>query len=159
MGRVGGGTSVNSIPFESWMEVDLRSESPARLAHIDSLLHRSAQRALDEANAERRGGPVLTVEVELVGSRPSGEVSPGRPLVQRAIAVTRALGLDPILARASTDANVPIALGVPAITIGAGAVSGGTHAPEEWLVNRNGPRGIQRALLILLAQSGLAASD
>jgi len=155
VGRMGGGTSVNSVPFEAWMEVDMRSESPARLKGIDSIFHASMQRALGEENAGRRRGEALTVKVELVGDRPSGVGDASDPFVLRAQAVTRHMGLDPSLEFSSTDSNIPIARGIPAITIGGGGVSGNAHAPEEWWLNQNGPRGIKRALLIVLAQAGV----
>ncbi len=157
VGRIGGGTSVNSIPYESWMEVDLRSEEQWALLALDSLFHEAMERAEWEANQVRRRGDLLTVEVEMIGSRPSGEIAPSDPFIQRAIAATRALGMEPTLGRSSTDSNVPIALGIPSMTIGGGGASGRAHSPDEWFLNRDGPRGIQRALLIMVAQAGLAS--
>ena len=156
VGVVTGGTSVNSIPFEASMLVDMRSESQERLLVIDTLFHRAIRRAVTEMNASRRSGPAVTVEIAMIGDRPSGEVAEDAPLVQRAVAATRLLGLEPALGRSSTDSNIPISLGVPAITIGGGGHGGGGHSPGEWFINENGPRGIQRALLILVAQAGLA---
>jgi len=155
VGRIGGGTSVNSIPFEAWIEVDMRSESQQRLMQIDSLFQATVQRALREYNLMPHDGEDLTVDVQLVGDRPSGEVAERAPLVQRAIAVTQYLGSSPRLDRSSTDANVPIARGIPAITIGAGGESANAHSLNEWWINRNGPRGIQRILLITLLEAGL----
>ncbi|WP_332367551.1 M20/M25/M40 family metallo-hydrolase [Spirosoma telluris] len=86
VGRIGGGTSVNSIPFASWMEVDMRSEIPENLVLIDSLLKASVQKALEENNQMRRSGPALTVEFERIGERPSGELAETLPLVQRSMA-------------------------------------------------------------------------
>ena len=156
VGVVTGGTSVNSIPFEASMLVDMCSESQERLLVIDTLFHRAIRRAVTEMNASRRSGPAVTVEIAMIGDRPSGEVAEDAPLVQRAVAATRLLGLEPALGRSSTDSNIPISLGVPAITIGGGGHGGGGHSPGEWFINENGPRGIQRALLILVAQAGLA---
>jgi acetylornithine deacetylase/succinyl-diaminopimelate desuccinylase-like protein len=155
VGRMGGGTSVNSIPFEAWMEVDMRSESPVRLRGIDSIFQAAMQRALEEENAGRTRGQALTVKVELVGDRPSGVGDGTIPFVLRAQAVTRHIGLEPQLQFSSTDSNIPIAKGIPAITIGGGGVSGNSHAPEEWWLNQNGTRGIKRALLIVLAEAGV----
>ncbi len=155
VGRIGGGTSVNSVAFEAWMEVDMRSESQAALMRIDSLFRASVQQALREQNDLRRRGDALTVKVELVGDRPSGETPPTAPFVRRADAATRALGLTPELQISSTDSNIPIARGIPAITIGGGGRAGEAHAPGEWWINDNGPRGIQRALLILIAEAGV----
>ncbi len=156
VGRIGGGTSVNAVAFQGWMEVDMRSESPRSLMAIDSILHASVQKALEEENAGRKRGDALTVKLELVGDRPSGEIDPGVPFVQRAQAVTRQLGLEPELEISSTDSNIAISKGIPAITIGSGGKAGNAHAPEEWWLNDKGPRGIQRALLIVLAEAGLA---
>lgn len=154
VGRIGGGTSINSIPFEAWMEVDMRSESPARLAGIDSIFRASIPRALEEENAIRRDGPPLTVDVELVGDRPSGTVAEDAPLVQRAVAATEAFGVEPRLAISSTNANIPIAMGIPAVTLGRGGDGGEGHAPGEWWRNEDGTRAIKRALVVLLVEAG-----
>ena len=156
VGRIGGGTSVNSIPFESWMEIDMRSESPASLDVIDAALRAAVQRALDEENELRRDGEPLTVDLDQIGNRPSGELPDDLPLIQRAIAATLQFGSDARLGRSSTDSNVPIALGVPAVTIGRGGEGGNGHAPNEWWINKNGHLAIQRALLLLVAEAGLA---
>ncbi len=116
VGRIGGGTSVNSIAFESWMEVDMRSEIPENLNQVDSLLRASAQQALQEHNAMRRMGPALTVDITKIGDRPSGELPESLPLVQRSMAAVTHFGITPTLSRGSTNSNIPIAKGVPAIT-------------------------------------------
>lgn len=154
VGVIGGGTSVNAIPFESSMEVDMRSVSPERLAGVDALFHGAVRRALEEQNALRRSGPALTVDVDLVGDRPSGSLDPFIPLVQRAQAAVRYFGLSPSLGTGSTDSNIPISRGLPAITIGRGGVGGGAHSPGEWWLNQDGTRAIKNALLILLAEAG-----
>lgn len=156
VGVIGGGTSVNAIPFESWMEVDMRSESPEKLKGIDALLQAAVQRALREENAIKRAGPDLTVTVKLVGDRPSGRTEATTPLVQRAMAVTQYVQAEPMLSASSTDANIPIAKGVPAITIGSGGVGGGAHSLNEWWLNDKGVLGMERILLVLLAEAGLA---
>ena len=156
VGVIGGGTSVNAIPFESWMEVDMRSESPEQLAGIDKLLQAAVQRAMKEENDMKRSGPDLTVDVKLVGDRPSGRVEPTVPLVQRAMAVSKFLGVEPKLSASSTNANTPIAKGIPAITIGSGGIGGGEHSLTEWWLNDKGVLGMQRILLVLLAEAGVA---
>ncbi len=156
VGRIGGGTSVNSIPFEAWMEIDMRSESPEALDEIDVLFRRTMQEGIDEENAGRVGGDELVLVLDKIGDRPSGEIADDHPFVQRAIAATTLTGGTPRLGRSSTDSNVPIALGVPAITIGGGGAGGAAHSLGEYYMNRDGPEGIQRALLILLAQAGLS---
>ena len=154
VGRLGGGTSVNSIPFEAWMEVDMRSESPESLDRIDEIFQRAMERAVDEANAQRREGDELTLELELIGNRPSGEIAADDPFVLRAGAATEFLGVEPTLGRSSTDSNIPISKGIPSITIGGGGMASGAHSPGEWFINLDGPLGIKRALLITLAQAG-----
>jgi acetylornithine deacetylase/succinyl-diaminopimelate desuccinylase-like protein len=142
--RIGGGTSVNAIPEEAWMAIDLRSEGQAELLALES-----AVRAAAEAAARRAGG--LAVEIEIIGDRPAGATPADSPLVEAALAATRAVGAHPELASSSTDANVPMSLGIPAITVGAGGESGGVHTVEEWYANTDGARGIERALLTLVA--------
>ncbi len=159
VGVLEGGTSVNSIPFEVSRDVDMRSEPPASLERIDAALHDAVARAQTEENAGRRRGEEGTAEMVLIGDRPSGEVAEEESIVQRAVAVSRMLGIEPRLGRGSTDSNIPISLGIPAITIGGGGVGGDAHALTEYFINRDGPLGIQRALLILLAQAGLAVAS
>jgi acetylornithine deacetylase/succinyl-diaminopimelate desuccinylase-like protein len=156
VGSVQGGTSINSIPAEVSMQVDMRSESQERLVEVDSIFHRSINKAVAEMNLTRRAGPPLTVDIKLIGDRPSGEIDSHEILVQRAIASTELLGMTPVLSRSSTDSNIPISLGIPSITIGGGGIGVASHSPDEYYINRNGPRGIKRALLILLSQAGLA---
>lgn len=155
VGRIGGGTSVNSIPFEAWAEVDMRSQSQQRLLEIDSIFRATVQLALAEQNAGIRDGEPLSVTVDLVGDRPSGATVPGTPLLDRAVAVTLWSGVEPRLGSSSTDSNTPISLGIPAITIGRGGVGGDAHAPGEWWIDRDSWRAVHRALLIVLAEAGL----
>ncbi|MGD8279192.1 MAG: M20/M25/M40 family metallo-hydrolase [Gemmatimonadota bacterium] len=156
VGVVAGGTSVNSIPFEVMMEVDMRSEDPASLDRIDAAFQAAMRRGLAEENAVRRSGPALELDVEQVGDRPSGTQPASLPLVQRALAAARALGGSPSLAMSSTDSNIPISLGVPAVTIGRGGDGGGGHSPGEWWRNENGTLAIRNALLLLVSEAGLA---
>lgn len=156
IGRIGGGTSINSVPFEAWMEVDMRSEEDANLNKIDSIFRAAVQQALVEENEIRRRGDPLTVDVDLVGNRPSGRVAMDSPLIQRASAVILEFGGTPEYDSSSTNANIPFSLGVPAVTIGRGGRGGNGHAPDEWWINENGAAAIQQALLLLVAQAGLA---
>lgn len=155
VGRLGGGTSVNAIPFEAWLEVDMRSESPESLQRIEAAFVDAMQRAVAEENELRRNGAEVTVNLDKVGDRPSGEMADAHPLVQRALATSAALGTEASLGRASTNSNVPIALGVPAVTIGRGGIGGNGHAPDEYWVNRDAYLAIQRALLLTVAEAGL----
>jgi len=159
VGRIGGGTSVNSVPFESWMEIDMRSHGVETLGAIDAILQGAVQRAVAEENDLRTRGEALTVDVELVGDRPSGEIAEDDPFVQQAAAVTRALGMEPSFGRSSTDANIPISMGIPAITIGGGGQGVGAHSLDEWFRNVDGPLGVQRVLLVVLAQVGVAQAS
>lgn len=156
IGRIGGGTSVNAIPFESWAEVDLRSESPERLAAIDTMLHESFEAAVTAHSERRDRGEGLNISFELIGKRPSGKVAPDTPLIQRALAACRHLGITPELGSGSTDANVAIARGIPATTISRGGMSGGAHSLDEWWSDHEVVTGTHKALLLMLSSAGLA---
>jgi tripeptide aminopeptidase len=159
VGRMGGGTSVNSVPFEAWMEIDMRSEGDATLDAVDAILQGAVQRALAEENARRTRGEPLTVDVDMIGDRPSGVIAEDHPYIQQAAAVTRALGIEPTFSRSSTDSNIPISLGIPAMTIGGGGQGFGAHSLDEWFRNENGALGVQRVMLIVLAQVGVAQTS
>lgn len=154
VGIVGGGTSVNAIPFASYMQVDMRSESPEQLAGIDKLFQAAVQRALRQENTMKRLGPDLTVAIEMVGDRPSGSIETSNPLVQRAIAATSFVGASPALRVGSTNSNIPFSKGIPAITMGAGGKGGGAHALSEWWLDDKSHLAMQRTLLVLLAEAG-----
>jgi len=152
--RLGGGTGLNSIPQEAWLDLDLRSEDPRALAQLDVTVRAALERAADDENRRRTAGsPTLRVEIQLLGDRPSGMTPRAHPLVQAAVAANRALGRDAELASASTDANVPIALGIPAIALGAGGKAGDAHLATEWFENVEGALGIVRALLVTAAMA------
>ena len=152
VGRIGGGTSINAIPGEAWFEVDLRSEAVVPLQELEMSVRDQIERA---RHAEARTRE-LEVEVVVVGDRPAGRTPESDPLVQSAMAATRDIGLTPHLASSSTDANVPMAAGIPAIAIGAGGEAGGTHTVREWYDNRGGPAGLERVLRVVLESAGLA---
>ena len=152
--RLGGGTGLNSIPQEAWLDLDLRSEDPHALAQLDVTVRAALERAADDENRRRTAGtPPVRLEIQLVGDRPSGITPRAHPLVQAAVAVNRALGRDAELASASTDANVPIALGIPAIALGAGGKAGDAHLATEWYENVEGALGVVRALLVTAAMA------
>jgi acetylornithine deacetylase/succinyl-diaminopimelate desuccinylase-like protein len=154
---LGGGTGLNSIPREAWLDLDLRSEDAHALAQLDVTVRAALDRAADDENRRRvPGTPPLRAEFRPLGDRPSGTTPASHPLVQAALAATRALGREPELASASTDANVPIALGVPAIALGAGGRGGDAHLPTEWYENEEGALGPLRALLVAVAAAGIA---
>lgn len=160
VGRIGGGISINAIPEEGWLEVDLRSTGPTMLERFDREVRLIAQLAQHEENARRAPGAApLGVTIEPIGDRPCGETSADHPLVVTALEATRLIGREPELATASTDANVPISQGIPAIAIGAGGRGGDAHTPGEWFDNTDGPLGVARALTIVVTMAGLEASD
>lgn len=153
IGRIGGGTSVNSIPFESWMEVDMRSIDRNRLIEIDGIFKKAMQTALDEYNATGIEDEI-SLELIKIGDRPSGELALDTPLVQRAIGATTIFGYNASLTRGSTNSNIPISMGIPAVTIGRGGVGGGAHSLNEWWLNENGAEAIKLALLLTVAEAG-----
>ncbi len=156
VGRIGGGTSINSIPFEAWMEIDMRSGSQVKLDEIDAVLQEAVQTALEQENEGRADGPPLTVEVKRVGTRPAAPGDARKALVQRAMAATSALGIAPSLHISSTDSNLPISKGIPAVTMSRGGKSGGAHSLDEWWQPVDIHLGPQIGLLTILAEAGLS---
>jgi tripeptide aminopeptidase len=150
VGRIGGGTSVNSIPFEAWAEVDMRSADPASLKSLDAKFHKAVDDAVIDENA-RWGSRALTVDKQLVGDRPAGRTPGDSPLVVAAVSATKALGLPVSLDEGSTDSNIPMNMGIPAITIDGGGRGSGAHALNEAFDSTNSWQGTQRALLIAIA--------
>lgn len=156
IGMIGGGTSVNSIPFESWMEVDMRSENPKNIQILDSLLQRAIQLGLREENAIKRIGKDLAVDIQQLGNRPTGTQDTSVALIQHATAAVDFMGYKPQFVSLSTNSNIPISKGVPAITIWTGGKGGGAHSLDEWWMNDKGYLGIQATLLLLISEAGLA---
>jgi len=154
--RIGGGTSINAIPGRAWLEIDMRSEAPGALPRLEESVRAVLTRVVERENARRhKGVEPLASSVTLIGDRPGGQTQPREPLVRAAADVTFALGQKPELVGSSTDANVPMALGIPSIAIGVGGDSGGIHTTDEWYSNENGALGVERALLIVLAAAGV----
>ena len=151
VGRVGGGTSVNAIPFEAWMEVDMRSADVKELAKLHESFKRAVSDAVVEENKRWNDRGVVSVAMELVGLRPAGKTAESSPIVKTALAVNEALGLRAALGESSTDANVPMNLGIPAITIGGGGSGSGAHSLNESFDTHDSWKGTQRALLLTLA--------
>ncbi len=155
VGRIGGGTSINSIPYSAWAEVDMRSESPEKLEGIEQILLQACSKALQDQNEMKRSGPELTLKMIPVGKRPSGAINPEVSLIQNAMAAARYFGLEPRLKFGSTDASIPISKNIPAITIGRGGKGGDNHSLNEWWVNIDGHIAIQYALLVLVSEAQL----
>lgn len=156
VGRVEGGRSVNSIPSEASMEVDLRSAAEGELRRLDAFFRRAVKEAIDEENATRRpSDPLLKLKVDLIGERPMGETPADSPLVELAMEATKLLGIEPRLDQSSTDSNLPISLGIPAITLGAGGTSAFSHSLDEWYDPRGRDLGLKRGLLVILGMVGV----
>jgi len=151
VGRVGGGTSVNSIPFEGWMEVDMRSSDPASLAAVDASFQKAVDSAVSEEN-QRWGKPgMITAVKELVGDRPAGSTPENSPIVRASLEAATVLGFNANLGEGSTDSNMPMSIGVPAITIGGGGRGSDAHALTESFDTTDSWKGTQHALLVTIA--------
>jgi tripeptide aminopeptidase len=161
IGEIEGGTSVNSIPSTAHMKVDLRSESEAELATLEGLLRDAVKAGIDEEMSAARergmGGSanLLTLKINVLGVRPAGELAENSPLMAALLAADDHLGNRSRKERSSTDANIPLSMGIPAISIGAGGRSGGAHTLEEWYDPAGRDMGLQRVALTVLGVAGL----
>ncbi len=155
----GGGTSINSIPNAVWTEFDLRSEAPAELARLEAAFLALIDQAVTAENAARstRNG-AIEAELLKIGDRPAGRTDPDQELVQLARAAISAHGFQPSFEHSSTDANIPMSLGIPAIKIGSGGTGGRGHSLEEWIdvAPEQSLRGMAAGLATLLALAGMA---
>ena len=151
VGRVGGGTSVNAIPFECWMEVDMRSADKEQLDALNARYKRAVQEAVEEENKRWKGRGPVSVANEVVGYRPAGSTPANSAIVTTAIDVTRQFGATGDLSEGSTDANVPMGLGIPAITIGGGGHGTGAHALDETYDPKDSYLGTQRGIVLAIA--------
>src|SRR4051812_35813115 len=156
VGTVSGGTSVNAIAAEARMAVDMRSNSEDELLKLEARLLELVKEAVADENARWKSDK-MTVEAKLIGDRPAGIVAMDSPIVQatqRAVtAVTR--GPRPTFAGSSTDSNIAMSLGIPAVTIGGGGGGGNWHSRNEWYKPVNAWYGPQNALLTVLILTGL----
>lgn len=151
VGRIGGGTSVNSIAFESWAEVDMRSSDPRSLNAVDEKFKSAAHQALNEENSRWKDKGRIALELKMLGNRPAGETPESAPIMKTAFAVSKALGFESGVGEGSTDSNYPMSLGIPAITIGGGGKGEGAHSPEESFDITDSWKGSQRAILLAVA--------
>ena len=152
-GIIEGGSSINSIPTEARAKVDIRSELPSKIDEIASLLTSCVERALDTENDRAAGGKVVA-KIKEIGSRPGGRLADDAPILQFVRTVDSHLGIRSHLDCASTDANMPLSLGLPAISIGAGGQGGGAHTPREWFHPDGRELGLRRILLTLFLLAG-----
>ena len=158
IGQIEGGTSVNSVPHEARLKVDIRSESEDELTRLESALRECiAAGVRDEMDSSRdRSKGKLEWKVELLGSRPGGEMAPDSPLLAALRAADEVVGNQSRIERSSTDANIPLSLGIDAISIGAGGSGGGAHSLQEWYDSAGREAGLKRVLLTILGISGVA---
>jgi acetylornithine deacetylase/succinyl-diaminopimelate desuccinylase-like protein len=147
-GLIQGGTSINAIPSEARAKVDLRSESPQRMEQLAALLASSIERALEDENSRASGGRI-SGRLKEIGSRPGGALPDGSPILEYLLAVDTHLGIRSALDCSSTDANIPLSLGLPAVSIGAGGQGGGAHTTSEWFQPDGRELGLRRILLAL----------
>jgi tripeptide aminopeptidase len=159
LGQIEGGTSVNSIPYEATLKVDLRSESEDEITRMEAALRECiAAGVRDEMdNSRERARGKLEWKLNLIGSRPGGELAPDAELLTALRAADDFIGNKSRNERSSTDANIPLSMGIEAIAIGAGGNGGGAHSLEEWYEPAERELGLKRVLLTLLGVSGLAA--
>ena len=154
--RISGGTSVNTIPSEAWAEVDTRSESVDHLDLAEQRIRATLRRCVAEANEAVPDELYrLRLTISMIGNRPSGTTPADSPLVKAALAATWAVNAEPALVASSTDSNLPMSMGVPAVTLGAGGEAGGAHSLDEWYRNTAGAEGICRALYTVLLMAGV----
>ena len=158
LGQVEGGTSVNSIPFEAKLKVDLRSESEDEITRLESAFRECmATGVRDEMeNARDRTKGKLEWKVNVIGSRPGGELAADSPLLAALRAADDWTGNQSRIERSSTDANIPLSMGIDAISIGAGGNGGGAHSLQEWYEPAGRENGLKRVLLTLVGVAGVA---
>jgi tripeptide aminopeptidase len=164
VGTVRGGTSVNSIPESASGTVDLRSTDPAQLVRLEVALHRAVEDAVSHWNARAKGGAAnsekrLSFSIVKIGDRPAAALSDDSPLLDTLRAVDRHLRLRTDLRLGSTDANIPLSLGVPSLSMGAGGEGGGAHTQAEWYSAKDRETGLRRVLLFTLATTDWAAEQ
>ena len=140
VGRMGGGTSINAIASEAWLELDLRSESPQVLAELT----RTVEQLSEAANTlSGTGRPEVRMEAEVIGQRPAGELPASHPLVRLAEDCLKEQGIEPKLMIGSTDANVPLSRGLPAVVLGI-TNGAGAHTSKEFLYTEPVESGMQQ---------------
>jgi tripeptide aminopeptidase len=158
LGQVEGGTSVNSIPYEAKLKVDLRSENEDEIARMETALRECVATGVKDEmdNSRDRSRGKLEWKVNLIGSRPGGDLAADSPLLAALRSADEFVGNRSRLERSSTDANIPLSMGIDAIAVGAGGNGGGAHSLQEWYEPAGREIGLKRVLLTLLGVSGLA---
>jgi tripeptide aminopeptidase len=164
IGTVQGGTSVNSIPESATASIDFRSTSSDELLRLEVALHRAVEDAVEQTNGaaknlSHRSRGTLTFTINKIGDRPAAQLAGDSPVLEALRAVDRHLGIVTDLRLGSTDANIPIALGIPALSIGAGGDGGGAHTVGEWFTDKDREMGLRRVLLLTLTLAEWAAEQ
>jgi acetylornithine deacetylase/succinyl-diaminopimelate desuccinylase-like protein len=155
-GVVQGGTSVNSIPDEASVKIDLRSETEAELNRLETALRDAMQAGMAAEIAGKRGTPgSLQMQVRSLGARPAGKLAESSPLLQTIREVDRFLGNSSRVESSSTDANLPLSMKIPAVSLGGGGKGGGAHTLAEWYEPSGRELGIKRLFLVTAAMAGL----
>jgi len=155
-GTIEGGTSVNSIPARAAVKVDLRSEQESEVVKMEKALREAMQTGLrDELAAANESSDALQITFRSLGARPAGKISDNAPLVDTIRSVDRFLGNRSRLERSSTDANIPLSLGVPAVSLGGGGKGGGSHTLAEWYDASGRDLGVKRLFLATLTLAGV----
>ena len=145
---IDGGSSINSIPQEAWAKLDLRSEDQRALDQMEELLEEVVEEAVAAENRRKPGAP-LNARVKEIGSRPGGELPNPSTLLVTLRAVDQYLGIRSRVDCSSTDANIPLSLGIPAVSIGVGGQGGGAHSAGEWYSAEGRELGLRRVMLAL----------
>ena len=155
-GVIEGGTSVNSIPTSAAVKIDLRSEDEAQLARLEAALREAMQAGLKEEMAAAKTNDALGITFRPLGARPAGKLPDDAPMLDTVRAVDRYLGNRSRLERSSTDANIPLSVGIPAVSLGGGGTGGGSHTPAEWYNPQGRSLGLKRLFLAGVALAGLS---
>lgn len=157
MGVISGGTSVNSIPGSGAMDIDLRSESASALATVDAQLQKALVAALNEERARwPKSTRSLELKIDTIGIRPAGGISDTALVVRTAQGAASVMKIDSPLSSSSTDANIAMSLGIPALTLDGGGTGGGAHALDEWYDDgTDGFKGPQWVMLVVLGLLGV----
>jgi tripeptide aminopeptidase len=164
IGTIRGGTSVNSIPESATSSIDFRSTSEEELTRLEVALHRAVEDAVEQTNATAKAFPgrsrgPLTYAIKKIGDRPAAQLPYDSPILDALRSVDRHLGLRTDLRLGSTDANIPLARGIPALSVGAGGDGGGAHTLAEWYSDKDRELGLRRVLLLMLAVAEWAAEQ
>ncbi len=152
-GIIDGGSSINSIPSEARGKIDLRSENAAQIDRLVDQLKAAVDEAVEIENVRSRGGRI-SARLREIGSRPAGDLASDAPILEAFRAVDAHMGIRSRMDCSSTDANVPLSLGLQAVSVGAGGHGGGAHTMAEWYSPEGRDTGLRRLLLALCVLLG-----